>query len=104
MVKKTEKKYYGYKSRGYGPGIDPPKDHRKTVRYELNSYISPIDRNGQPINRPMTVKRARSQTGKTNNEWDERYSAMAPGIRKAKSGKLYSERRKNRSDMPRRRI
>ena len=40
------------------------------------------------------------QTGRSSKKADKRQRAKAPGKRKSKSGKVYFERRKNRSDMP----
>ncbi len=40
------------------------------------------------------------QTGRSSKREDKRKKAKAPGKRKSKSGKVYFERRKNRSDMP----
>ena len=40
------------------------------------------------------------QTGHTTKRVDRRYKAKKPGKRKSKSGKVYTERRKNRSDIP----
>lgn len=40
------------------------------------------------------------QTGVSNKKIDARKKAMKPGKRKSASGKVYYERRKNRSDVP----
>lgn len=40
------------------------------------------------------------QTGTSNKVWDEKKKALAPGKRKSATGKSYTERRANRSDMP----
>lgn len=40
------------------------------------------------------------QTGKSNLFLDQRLSAKRPGYRKSDSDKTYYENRKNRSDMP----
>lgn len=40
------------------------------------------------------------QTGSSNSAYDKRVRAKPPGKRRSKSGRIYMERRKNRSDMP----
>jgi len=40
------------------------------------------------------------QTGTSNKKSDKQRTAKAPGKRKSYSGKVYTERRKNRSDKP----
>jgi len=40
------------------------------------------------------------QTGKSNTAIDKKVKAKKPGKRKSASGKVYYERRKNRSDVP----
>ena len=44
------------------------------------------------------------QIGRTNERYDERRGARAPGFRRTDWGTSYIERRKNRSDRPGRRI
>lgn len=44
------------------------------------------------------IKRSRYQTGKSNKKVDQKRTALPPGVRRSKSGKKYTERRKNRSD------
>lgn len=51
----------------------------------------------------MAKKRRRNanrQTGRSSRMHDRRKTAKSPGKRRSKSGKLYYERRKNRSDKP----
>ncbi|HYD91434.1 MAG TPA: hypothetical protein VEA37_08110 [Flavobacterium sp.] len=55
--------------------------------------------------RRSTTKRKRTtkavkQSGTSNKVQDILKKAKAPGKRKSKSGRTYSERRKNRSDVP----
>lgn len=47
-----------------------------------------------------TVKKKVWQTGKSVKKNDEDRKAKKPGVRKSASGKRYTERRKNRSDLP----
>jgi hypothetical protein len=46
------------------------------------------------------AKKSRYQTGGSSRRRDGKQRAKAPGKRKSKSGKIYIERRRNRSDMP----
>jgi len=48
---------------------------------------------------PCTVEKANHQTGKSNLKYDKRKKALPPGKRISKSGKVYYEYRKNRSDL-----
>lgn len=50
---------------------------------------------------PRVVRRVKKQTGKTTVSVDRKRQALAPGIRRAKSGRLYRETRRNRSDRSR---
>jgi hypothetical protein len=45
-------------------------------------------------------KRKVYQTGSSSKHYDQMKTAKAPGKRKSKSGRIYTERRKNRSDLP----
>ena len=45
------------------------------------------------------AKAERYQTGGSSRRADKKRRAKAPGKRKSKSGKIYTERRRNRSDM-----
>ena len=47
---------------------------------------------------PKKSKRSLRQTGKSDKKIDKKLTAKKPGKRKSKSGKIYSERRRNRSD------
>jgi hypothetical protein len=47
---------------------------------------------------PITVQVTKGQAGSTDEEWDAKLKSMAPGKRISKSGKIYWETRKNRSD------
>ena len=44
------------------------------------------------------------QKGRSNRKIDSRKKALAPGKRISKNGKVYYERRKNRSDLPHKRV
>jgi len=52
--------------------------------------------------RPVVLKRSKTQTGRSNKAVDRTRTALAPGKRKSKSGKIYTEKRANRSDKSRR--
>jgi len=49
--------------------------------------------------RAKIVRRYHYQTGKTNRRVDRRRKALKPGRRVSKSGRRYTETRKNRSDV-----
>lgn len=44
----------------------------------------------------------KSQRGKTNKRLDRKRKALKPGKRRSSRGKVYYERRKNRSDLKKR--
>lgn len=46
------------------------------------------------------VSKRHRQTGRSNKKRDRARTAKPPGIRRSKTGRVYSERRKNRSDAP----
>ena len=46
-----------------------------------------------------TIKYIDSRTGKTKISRDKKRNALLPGKRISKSGKIYYEKRKNRSDL-----
>ncbi len=46
-----------------------------------------------------SLKRRNTQTGTSNIKRDKVRKAMPPGKRRSKSGKIYYEARKNRSDL-----
>ena len=47
-----------------------------------------------------SAKASTRQTGRSNAKRDKKRKAKAPGKRRSASGKVYYERRKNRSDKP----
>ena len=47
---------------------------------------------------PRTTKVSKTQTGRSNTAADKKRTAMKPGRRLSKSGKVYFENRRNRSD------
>ena len=49
--------------------------------------------------RRRTLRRTNKQSGKTTVAVDKGRKAMYPGLRRSKTGKIYWETRKNRSDM-----
>lgn len=50
------------------------------------------------------TKRVYKQTGKSNEKRDKKRKAKAPGWRRTARGTVYYETRKNRSDMPGKRV
>lgn len=56
-------------------------------------------RKGTSKRLPYVVKSSKRQVGTTNKPLDKKRKALAPGRRKAKSGREYTENRKNRSDL-----
>lgn len=53
--------------------------------------------------RPRVIVRKKKQTGKSIKSLDKKRKALGIGYRMSKSGKIYYEARKNRSDKSRRR-
>lgn len=49
--------------------------------------------------KPKVLYKAKHQTGKSVKEIDEKRDALPPGKRISKTGKIYYEYRKNRSDL-----
>ena len=47
---------------------------------------------------PRMVKRVKYQRGKSNTKADKKRRAMPSGLRRSKTGNLYWETRKNRTD------
>ena len=60
---------------------------RKPAQTKLGSY-------GRKV-----LKSRSTQTGKSNESADKKRKAMQPGKRRSASGRIYSESRKNRSDL-----
>jgi len=54
--------------------------------------------------RGRALKVVKYQTGRSNIAIDRRYRALPPGKRRSRTGRIYWETRKNRSDMPGRRV
>jgi hypothetical protein len=48
--------------------------------------------------RPVILSISKTQTGVSVRRIDSKRSALPPGRRRSKHGKVYSERRRNRSD------
>jgi len=48
--------------------------------------------------KPKVLKITQHRRGKTNIKYDEKKKALPPGKRQSKSGKVYYENRRNRSD------
>lgn len=48
---------------------------------------------------PKIIKKISSRTGKTIKKIDSKRSALLPGKRISKNGKIYYEKRRNRSDL-----
>ena len=53
----------------------------------------------QGVNQKKTIKKFDYQIGTSNKRVDARRTALPPGKRISKSGKIYFESRKNRSDL-----
>lgn len=49
---------------------------------------------------PKVLKVSKKQTGDSVDKYDKLIKALPPGKRRSKSGKIYYETRKNRSDKP----
>ena len=71
------------------------------------SGVSSSRKSVQRHTKPLTKRQKKSyqrglfgQTGKSNTEIDKHRKAKPPGERRSKSGRKYTERRKNRSDRP----
>jgi hypothetical protein len=47
---------------------------------------------------PVVLVRSRTQSGTSRKPYDKRRHALAPGKRRSKTGHIYYEKRKNRSD------
>ena len=54
--------------------------------------------------RPKVLKPSNRQTGKSSVRRDAKRKALRPGKRRSKSGKIYYEYRKNRSDVKGKRV
>ena len=54
----------------------------------------------QGVDQKKIVKKFDYQVGKSNKKVDSRRTALPPGKRISKSGKVYWETRKSRSDLP----
>jgi len=57
------------------------------------------DARDQGVDQGKVVKEFDYQRGKSNKRVDSRRAALPPGKRISKSGKIYFESRKNRSDL-----
>lgn len=71
-----------------------------TVKHAGARRSSKPGRKTVPKKKGYKPRKPIHQTGHSSKKIDERVKAKAPGKRKAKSGKVYYEYRKNRSDMP----
>ena len=63
-----------------------------------------MKKKGNRKRKTKLVYEYKSQTGKSKTKLDKKRKALAPGKRVSKNGKVYYERRKNRSDRPGKRI
>jgi hypothetical protein len=50
--------------------------------------------------RGRTIAVKLPQTGTSSIEYDRRFKALPPGKRRSRTGRIYYERRRNRSDRP----
>lgn len=71
---------------------------RKTTKKKAPAKRKPQAKKKTGTKRPRTIKVSRTQTGSTTRVVDKKPGALPPGRRISKSGKKYTERRRNRSD------
>ena len=73
---------------------------RKTTTKGRQSKLGEKKRQKKPSEKlPRTIKSSKSQVGRSDKLRDKTRVAMKPGKRKSKSGVIYYEKRKNRSDL-----
>jgi hypothetical protein len=63
-------------------------------------WATAVKQAGAQMRKVGSVKKPNRQTGSSNKKIDKQRTAKAPGKRKSATGKVYYERRKNRSDKP----
>lgn len=68
------------------------KKHEDAVEYAMEL--------ARRMRLPVAILTKESQTGSSNEAVDARYKALPPGKRISRSGKIYYEYRRNRSDDP----
>lgn len=56
------------------------------------------------ISKGKTIKYIKTRTGKTKISIDKKRSALLPGKRVSKSGRIYYEKRRNRSDLIKKKV
>lgn len=64
---------------------------KQSIKFRNNALIK--------SGKGMTIKYEDSRTGKTKKIIDFKRTALLPGKRISKNGKIYYEKRKNRSDL-----
>lgn len=65
----------------------------------MNLITKPKKSKFETLSAAKTV-RVMNQLGRSNEKWDKPRKALPPGKRISKTGKVYWETRKNRSDRP----
>lgn len=80
-----------------GAKIVTPEGKAKTKEQLINSIVMKQRLSGKTLGAKPAAKK---QTGTSNKARDIKRSAKAPGKRTSATGKVYYERRKNRSDRP----
>lgn len=89
------------KNTAFTRAVKKAKGLYKTGRY--STFADAVKAAYKKPGKVGTAKRKKPkpyQTGKSNAVADRSIKARPPGKRKSKSGRVYTERRKNRSDMP----
>ena len=76
-------------------GVNIPKG---VLRHHIKSKTPLPKHYTKNLDLPILVKQFGKRSGKSNKFVDKDIEAMKPGLRISKSGKLYPEGRKNRSD------
>jgi|688.fasta_scaffold147619_2 hypothetical protein len=79
----------------------PRKKAKKRMTAATKRRLAGIRKKRNTTDSAMSgvVKRTTRQTGKSNRRYDRRVQARPPGLRVSKSGNLYRENRRNRSDL-----
>ncbi len=69
---------------------------KEMLKEEIEELSSGV---GMKKKKPQVIYGGKKQHGKTNVYRDKRLTAMPPGKRISKTGKIYYEMRRNRSDV-----
>jgi len=74
---------------------------RKGVKRSLKAKVA--TKLARAKKKPVVLKRVKKQTGISNTVRDKVRKALPPGYRVSKTGRIYYESRRNRSDLSKRR-